>query len=89
MLQQYMKRTVFEQCNSLSLSVNTVNPGLEGCGALGLEKDPIDGGISQGALCLWSLGQSALFQTPPAERPRMTLTPQWRVWRVWTETYNI
>lgn len=54
------------------VSANRVNTGSpEGCGAPGLEKAPIDGGISQGALCLWSLAQSALFKTlfPPLTDP--------------------
>lgn len=63
---------------SLSLSVvsaDTVITGsLEGCGAPGLEKAPTDAGISQGALCLWSLAQSV----SPIDSPRMTLMPQRR-----------
>ena len=48
------------------------------------KKAPIDGGISQGALCLWSLAQSAYSKLcSPTDRPRMTLPPQ--LWRVWTE----
>lgn len=61
---QYTVGELFKQYNSFSLlvSANTVSIGsTEGCGAPGLEKAPIDGGISQGALCLWSLAQSALF----------------------------
>lgn len=49
---------------SSSVSANTVNRGSpEGCGAPGLEKAPIDSGISQGALCLRSIAQSGLFYT--------------------------
>lgn len=48
------------------------------------KKAPIDGGISQQALCLWSLAQSAYSKLcSPSDRPRMTLPPQ--SWRFWTE----
>lgn len=51
---------------SFSVSANTVNRGSpEGCGAPGLEKAPIDSGISQGAQCLRSLAQVFFYSLFP------------------------
>lgn len=51
---------------SLSVSANSVNTGsLEGCGAPGLEKAPIDGGISQGALFVVTRPVSFILSSVP------------------------
>ena len=75
------RRELLEQCSSvssLSVSANLVSTrSPEGCGALGLEKAPIDSGISQGALfvVIHPVGR-ILNSVPPTDSPRMTLTPQ-------------
>ncbi|KAG7226491.1 hypothetical protein INR49_003811 [Caranx melampygus] len=78
---------MMELCPSVKTPVNTGSPGisaksvntgsLEGCGAPGLEKAPIDGGISQGALFVVTRPVSFILSSfPPTDSPRMTLTPQ-------------